>query len=136
MSTNPFADLQLPPEMVKAANDVHEAMSKWIDQQVLELKIQMNSRAASVANAVATEAQQKLKDVLSVTDGDIVTIQSNLAKIQASFTISTPQELKDMATNLDAAIKAHQAAVAKQQAQIQAFGTAIGGVIQKALLAA
>ncbi len=135
MPINPYADLDLPPELKQAAEDVHVALSRWIDQQVVDLKTQMNSRAAVVAGQITSEAQLKLTDVLNMADGELKAIQDNLAAIKTTFTASTAADFQVMADKLQSAIAAHRAAVANQQVQIQQYGKLIGSMVQKALLA-
>lgn len=133
MSADPFADIPLSPDVLNAANAVRDRMTTWIDTEVTTLKTQMAAQAANAASQTAAQAQQNLNQILSAADTELKSIESNLAGIQAAF---TDPGLKAQAARLQAAIDAHQAAIAAQTAQLQQFGKTLGGVIQKALVAA
>ena len=133
MNVDPFADLQLDPQVKQAADSVRATMSTWIDGQVNNLTTQMNARAATVANAVTLQAQTELTRILNESDNSLDLIEKQLKAITANF---TDPGLKVQSDRLQAAIDAHQAAVAQQKAQVQQFGQLIGTVIQKALTSA
>jgi hypothetical protein len=133
MITDPFADLQLSPDLLTAANNVRNTMSQWIDTQVASLKTQLSAKAGIAASQVATQAQDQLAQVLQTADVQLQNIESNLAALKVGF---TDAGLKAQSDRLQAVIADSKAAVAAQKARLQEYGQAVGGVIQKALVSA